>query len=108
MNENRMKTTVNTGDVSLPPAQSAGLGRKMGGDEVNVTKKLIWGTAKWLATPSEGRKIATTGKAQYDPMDNNSNGKSRFTSTSQVAGMTKFLADQLTSAQYNGNWYIPL
>jgi hypothetical protein len=60
MNENRMKTTVNTDDVSLPPAQSAGLRRKMGGDEVNVTKKLIWGTAKWLATPSEGRKIATT------------------------------------------------
>jgi hypothetical protein len=78
MNKNRMKTSVNTGEVSLPPAQSAGSGRKMGKDEANVTKKLLLRTAKWLAPPSDGRKIATTTeKTQYDPMDNNSNGKSR-------------------------------
>ena len=79
MNENRMKTSVNTGEVSLPPTQSAGLGREMGGDEANVTNKLLLETAKWLATPSDGRKIATTPeKTQYDTMDNNSNGKSRL------------------------------
>ena len=51
----------------------------MGGDEANVTKTLLLGTAKWLATPSDGRKIAVaTGKTQYDPMDNKSNGKSRL------------------------------
>jgi len=82
MNGKLMKTLANTGDVSLPPAQSAGLGRKMGGDEANVTKTLLLGTAKWLATPSDGRKIATTTeKTQYDPMDNNANGKSRLTSS---------------------------
>ncbi len=74
-----MKKPSNTGDVSLPPAQSAGLGRKMGGDEANITKKLLLGTAKWLAVPSDGSKNATTTeKTQDDLMDNNSNGKSRF------------------------------
>ncbi len=60
MNGKIMKTLANTGDVSLPPAQSAGLRRKMGGDEANVTKTLLLGTAKWLAAPSDRRKIATT------------------------------------------------
>jgi hypothetical protein len=51
----------------------------MGGDEANITKKLLLGTAKSLATPSDKRKIATTTeKTQYDPMENNSNGKSRL------------------------------
>jgi len=51
----------------------------MGGDEANITKKLLLGTAKWLATPSDRMKISTTPeKTQYDPTDNNSNGKSRF------------------------------
>jgi len=79
MNKNRMKTSVNTGEVSLPLPQSVGLGREMGGDEANITKKLLLGTAKSLATPSDKRKIATTTeKTQYDPMENNSNGKSRL------------------------------
>jgi hypothetical protein len=79
MNGKRMKKSPNTDDVSLRSAQSAGLGRKMGGDEANITKKLLWGTSKWLATPSDGRNIAIPPKkAQYDLIDNNSNGKSRF------------------------------
>ena len=79
MNGKLMKKSPNTDDVSLRSAQSAGLGRKIGGDEANITKKLLLGTAKWLATPSDGRKIATTtNKTQYDPRDNNSNGKSRI------------------------------
>ena len=51
----------------------------MGGDEANITKKLLWGTSKWLATPCDGRNIAIPPKkAQYDLIDNNSNGKSRL------------------------------
>jgi hypothetical protein len=30
----------------------------MGGYESNVTKTLLLGTARWLATPSDGRNIA--------------------------------------------------
>ena len=57
----------------------------MGGDEANVTNKLLLETAKWLATPSDGRKTATTPKkTQYDTMDNNSNGKSRLMSKHHV------------------------
>ena len=68
MNGKLMKKSPNTDDVSLRSAQSAGLGRKMGGDEANITKKLLLGTAKWLATPSDRRKIPTTPeKTQYDP-----------------------------------------
>jgi hypothetical protein len=79
MNGKLMKKSPNTDDVSLRSAQSAGLGRKMGGDEANITKKLLLGTTKWLATPSDGRNIAKTPeKAQYDLIDNNSNGKSRL------------------------------
>jgi len=79
MNGKLMKKSPNTDDVSLRSAQSAGLGRKMGGDEANITKKLLWGTSKWLATPCDGRNIAIPPKkAQYDLIDNNSNGKSRI------------------------------
>ena len=80
-----MKKSPNTDDVSLRSAQSAGLGRKMGGDEANITKKLLLGTTKWLATPSDRRNIAITPeKAQYELIDNNSNGKSRFRERRQV------------------------
>jgi hypothetical protein len=81
MNGKLMKKSPNTDDVPLRSAQSAGLGRKMGGDEANITKKLLWGTSKWLATPCDGRNIAIPPKkAQYDLIDNNSNGKSRLKS----------------------------
>ncbi len=78
MKENRMKPSVNTGEVSLPSAQSAGWGRKIGGQEANVTENSQFGTAKWLATPSDGRIIATmTEKIQFEAMNERSNGKSR-------------------------------
>jgi hypothetical protein len=55
-------------EVSLPSAQSAGWGRKIGGQEANVTKNSQFETAKWLATPSDGRIIAkTTQKTQFAP-----------------------------------------
>jgi hypothetical protein len=58
-----MKTMENTEYVSLPPAQSAGWGLKIGGDEAHITEKSLFGTPKWLANPSAGRIIAkTTGK----------------------------------------------
>jgi len=68
MNENRMKPSVNTGEMSLPPAHKAGWGEKIGGQEANVTEMLHLGTAKWLAPPSTGRIIAkTTPKTQFAP-----------------------------------------
>ena len=55
-------------EVSLPSAQSAGWGRKIGGQKANVTKNPQFETAKWLATPSDGRIIAkTTQKTQFAP-----------------------------------------
>ena len=50
LNENRMKTTVNTGKVSLPPAQKAAWGLKISDDEANVTERLrVLETVKWIA-----------------------------------------------------------
>jgi hypothetical protein len=68
MKGNPMKPSLNTGEVSLPSVQSAGWGQKIGGQGANVTEILHWGTAKWLATPSDGRIIATTTeKTQFAP-----------------------------------------
>jgi hypothetical protein len=74
-----MKTMENTEDVSLPAAQSAGWGLKIGGDEAHVTEKSHFRTAKKLAKSCTGRKIAeTTRKTQFDAMNHKSNGKSRI------------------------------
>jgi len=73
-----MKTMENTEDVSLPPAQLAGWGRKIGGDEAHVSEKSHFRTAKTLAKSCAGRKIPeTTRKTQFDVMNHKSNGKSR-------------------------------
>ena len=55
-----MKTTATTEAVSLPAAQSAGGGPKIGEKEANVTEKSHFVTAKWLAKPGDGRIIAKT------------------------------------------------
>src|SRR5271156_2725989 len=74
-----MKTMENTEDVSLPPAQLAGWGLKIGGDEAHVTEKSHFRTAKKLAKSCTGRKIAeTTRKTQFDAVNHKLNGKSRF------------------------------
>src|SRR5271156_4499285 len=74
-----MKTMENTEDVSLPPAQLAGWGLKIGGDEAHVTEKSHFRTAKKLAKSCTGGKIAeTTRKTQFDAMNHKSNGKSRL------------------------------
>jgi hypothetical protein len=49
------------------------------GGEANVTENLHLGTAKWLATPSDGRIIAETPqKTQYDAMNERPIGISRL------------------------------
>src|SRR5271170_7685149 len=74
-----MKTMENTEDVSLPPAQLAGWGLKIGEDEAHVTEKSHFRTVKKLAKSCTGRQIAgTTRKTQFDAMNHKSNGKSRL------------------------------
>jgi hypothetical protein len=63
MKEKRMKTSVSTGEVSLPPAQAVGWGVKIGKEHGGGTEKRGFGTPNLLAKPCEGRIIAkTTGK----------------------------------------------
>jgi hypothetical protein len=76
MNENRMKTSVNTGDVSLPPAQTAGWSVKSTAQQGDGPEKGCFGVEKWVDKPSDGRKIAeTTGKTAICAMNIKSNGK---------------------------------
>ena len=58
MNEKRMTTCVSTGDVSLPPAQGAGWGVRIGGDEGIVAKTSNLGDGNRLAKRFDGTKIA--------------------------------------------------
>jgi hypothetical protein len=53
-----MKSMENMEDVSLPPAQLAGCGLKIGGDEAHVTEKSHFRTAKKFAKYCAGRKTA--------------------------------------------------
>jgi hypothetical protein len=69
MNESPMKTSVNTGDVSLPPAQTAGWSVKSTAQQGDGPEKGRFGVEKWVDKPSDGRKIAeTTRKTQFDTM----------------------------------------
>jgi hypothetical protein len=80
MNEKRMKTSVNTGVVSLPPAQRAGCDQKPRAEHGGGSEKDCFGVENGLDRPSDGRNIAeTTRKTQFDAMNNRSNGKSRIT-----------------------------
>ena len=68
MNENRMKTSVNTAELSPLLAQATPWGRKIGGDEVIVTKTLHFVPCTWLAIASDGRTIAKmTGEIKFAP-----------------------------------------
>jgi hypothetical protein len=80
MNESRMKTLVNTGELSLPPAQRAVWSVKSHAQRRDGSEKRGFGVGKWVDKPSGGRKIAeTTSKTQFDTMNIMSNGKFRFT-----------------------------
>ena len=68
MNENRMKTAVNTGELSSRPAQAAGWGLKIGAEHSRDTENRRFGTENGIDKPSVGRIIAeTTGKTQFAP-----------------------------------------
>ena len=81
MNENRMKSSVNTGEVSLLPVQKAGWAINVRAEQGGGSKKPDFGVAKWLDKPRDERIIAkTTEKTRLDAMNNTSNGKSRLIS----------------------------
>jgi len=68
MNERRMKTPDNTGEMSLPPAQAAGWSVQPPAQQHDGSEKQGFGVEKWLDKPSDGRKIAeTSGKIQFAP-----------------------------------------
>jgi hypothetical protein len=71
MKDKRMKTSVtsvNTGEVSSPPAQVDGRGVKMRAGHRDGSEKQVFGNAKWLARPNDGRIIAKrTGETQFAP-----------------------------------------
>jgi hypothetical protein len=68
MNENRMKTSVNPGEVSSPPARGASWGVEIAAQEGSGSEKQVFGVQKRLDKPSTGRIIAqTTAKTQFAP-----------------------------------------
>jgi hypothetical protein len=74
-----MKTSVNTVEVSLPPAYEAGWGVKVRAEHGGGSEKHGFGVEKWLAKPGDGRKIAKMArKIQFNTMNERSNGKSRI------------------------------
>jgi hypothetical protein len=58
MKEKRMKTSDNTGEVSLPPAQAAGWGVKILAEQRGSSEKGGLGVEKWLVNPCDGRIIS--------------------------------------------------
>jgi hypothetical protein len=73
-----MKTSVNTGEVSLPPARTAGWSVNPPAQQCYGSEKQVIGVEKGLDKPSDGRKIATTThKSHFNTVNINSNGKSR-------------------------------
>ena len=79
LNEEQMKTSVNTGEVSLPQTQAARWSVKPPAQQGDGSEKEGFGVEKGLDTSSSGTKIAeTTSKTQINDMNNRSNGKSRF------------------------------
>jgi hypothetical protein len=67
MNEKRMKTSVNTGELSSPPAHGACWGVKVRAEHACGSEKPALGVEKWLEMPRDERIITkTTGKAQYE------------------------------------------
>jgi len=68
VDEKRMKTPDNMAKVSFLAIQEAGSGVKTDGERGCGSEKQDFGVKKWLAKPSDGRKIAeTTRKTQFAP-----------------------------------------
>jgi hypothetical protein len=58
MSEKRMKTSVNTGEVSLHPAHKAGWGVKVLAEHHGGSEKHSFGVEIWLEKPGDGKIIA--------------------------------------------------
>jgi hypothetical protein len=68
MNEKRMKTSVNTGELSSLLAHEAGWNEKKHAEQGGGSENPNFGFEEWFATPSDGRIIAkTTQKTQFAP-----------------------------------------
>jgi hypothetical protein len=67
MNEKRMKTSVNTGELSSPPTQGASWGVKVRAEHGCGSEKPALGVEKQLEIPRDERIITQkTGKAQFE------------------------------------------
>jgi hypothetical protein len=63
-----MKTSVNTSEVSLPPAQAAGWNVKVGAEHGYGSEKPGFVAEKWLVKQRDESIIAkTTGKSKIEP-----------------------------------------
>jgi hypothetical protein len=68
MNEKRMKTSVNTGELSSPPARGACLGVKVRAEHGCASEKPGFRVEKWLAKPRDERIIAKRlKKTHFEP-----------------------------------------
>jgi hypothetical protein len=68
MKEKRMKTSVNTGELSSPTAQGACWGVKVRAEHGCNSEKPVFGVEKWLELPTDERIITEmTGKTQFGP-----------------------------------------
>ena len=68
MKEKRMKTSVNTGELSLLQAQAAGWSVKPPAQQDDGPEKGGFGVEKRLAEPKDERIIAAmTGKSKIEP-----------------------------------------
>jgi hypothetical protein len=67
MNEKRMKTSVNTGELSRPPAHGACWGIKVRAERGCGSEKPALSVEKWFELPRDERTITkTTGKTQFE------------------------------------------
>ena len=64
MNEKRMKTSVNTGEVSLPAAQEAGRGVKVRAEQGGGFEKPGFGVEKGLDNACGGKIMAKNDQQQ--------------------------------------------
>ncbi len=74
-----MKTSVNTSEVSLPPAHEAGWGVKVRAEHGGGSKNTVLVLKNGLVKPGDGRIIEKMlRKNQFDTTNDRSNAKSRF------------------------------
>jgi hypothetical protein len=68
MKENRMKPSLNTGELCSPPAHEACWGVKVRAEHGCDSEKPVFGVKKCLEMPRDERIIRkATGKTQFEP-----------------------------------------